>query len=63
MAEISRMWKSFAWKKVFVKDEKEIVWDIFKIGNIWKQRMMFERKRSGIIKKTCDKSHVRSEVD
>ena len=45
--------ESFVWKKVFVENERESVSDLSKIGNtiIRKRNMVFERKRSGIIKK------------
>ena len=42
------MWKSSVWKKVFVKDENESLSNLCKIGNtVWKQNMVFEKKRSG----------------
>ena len=43
------MWKSFVLKKVFVKSKS--VSDLYKTGNtIWKQNIVLERKRRGIIK-------------
>ena len=54
MDGISRMWRSFAWKKTFAENERKSVSDLCKIGNtIQNRNIVFERERerSGISKK------------